>query len=262
MSEKTRKTINLTYSIYITLFSIVIGVLFIVQTLDIYFGGISTGNQMYTTETISLHFKQISIPFILWIVSLFIGYVLYLVIPFKNKNKIKIESINLLKKYSVDLEKSENEEYINLVEIIKKERKSRKIIWLIALISSALCIIPCLIYLLNPNNFSADGNLMQEAGLMAVNVLPWFIIALFICFAAKLYEKHSANIEFDAVKKIGKFNFQENKNYYLSKKKLFIIRISIATLSIVLIITGIINGGARDVLIKAINICTECIGLG
>ena len=29
-----------------------------------------------------------------------------------------------------------------------------------------------------------------------------------------------------------------------------------------LIIFGIINGGARDVLIKAINICTECIGLG
>lgn len=25
---------------------------------------------------------------------------------------------------------------------------------------------------------------------------------------------------------------------------------------------GILNGGARDVLFKAINICTECIGLG
>nr|WP_251616997.1 CD1871A family CXXC motif-containing protein [Pumilibacter muris] len=28
------------------------------------------------------------------------------------------------------------------------------------------------------------------------------------------------------------------------------------------IIAGIFNGGARDVLIKAVNICTECIGLG
>lgn len=33
-------------------------------------------------------------------------------------------------------------------------------------------------------------------------------------------------------------------------------------LAVVLIIVGIMNGGARDVLIKAINICTECIGLG
>ena len=29
-----------------------------------------------------------------------------------------------------------------------------------------------------------------------------------------------------------------------------------------LIIAGILNGSARDVLIKAIHICTECIGLG
>ena len=29
-----------------------------------------------------------------------------------------------------------------------------------------------------------------------------------------------------------------------------------------LIACGIANGGMRDVLVKAINICTECIGLG
>ena len=32
--------------------------------------------------------------------------------------------------------------------------------------------------------------------------------------------------------------------------------------SIVMIIVGINNGGTEDVLQKAINICTECIGLG
>ena len=30
----------------------------------------------------------------------------------------------------------------------------------------------------------------------------------------------------------------------------------------IMIVLGINNGGMRDVLIKAINICTECIGLG
>lgn len=33
-------------------------------------------------------------------------------------------------------------------------------------------------------------------------------------------------------------------------------------ISVVLIVLGVINGGMRDVLVKAINICTECIGLG
>ena len=43
------------------------------------------------------------------------------------------------------------------------------------------------------------------------------------------------------------------------KKKLQIVIFCAATAFILL---GIMNGGAFDVLVKAINICTECIGLG
>lgn len=39
-------------------------------------------------------------------------------------------------------------------------------------------------------------------------------------------------------------------------------RASIAIVAVSFIIAGIVNGGANDVLLKAINICTECIGLG
>jgi len=40
------------------------------------------------------------------------------------------------------------------------------------------------------------------------------------------------------------------------------LQVIIIITAIILIISGIINGSARDVLYKAINICTECIGLG
>ncbi len=39
-------------------------------------------------------------------------------------------------------------------------------------------------------------------------------------------------------------------------------RVSIGIVAVSFIIAGITNGGANDVLLKAINICTECIGLG
>ncbi|MBO6163647.1 MAG: thioredoxin [Lachnospiraceae bacterium] len=32
--------------------------------------------------------------------------------------------------------------------------------------------------------------------------------------------------------------------------------------AVILIIAGIFNGSARDVLYKAITICSECVGLG
>lgn len=40
------------------------------------------------------------------------------------------------------------------------------------------------------------------------------------------------------------------------------IRAAVIAAAVILIVAGILNGSARDVLIKAITICTECIGLG
>ena len=45
-------------------------------------------------------------------------------------------------------------------------------------------------------------------------------------------------------------------------KAILIARIAILCLGVLFIVLGVMNGGSRDVLIKAINICTECIGLG
>lgn len=47
-----------------------------------------------------------------------------------------------------------------------------------------------------------------------------------------------------------------------SEKTVNIARLSILCLGVLFIVLGVMNGGARDVLVKAINICTECIGLG
>jgi len=40
------------------------------------------------------------------------------------------------------------------------------------------------------------------------------------------------------------------------------IRMLLYAAAAVLIVLGVMRGEAQDVLIKAINICTECIGLG
>jgi len=40
------------------------------------------------------------------------------------------------------------------------------------------------------------------------------------------------------------------------------LRLGILAVAAVFIVLGVVNGGARDVLVKAVNICTECIGLG
>lgn len=53
-------------------------------------------------------------------------------------------------------------------------------------------------------------------------------------------------------------NKQQNK----SNNTIWLYRSIVFVTAAALIISGIINGSADDVLTKAVNICMECIGLG
>ncbi len=46
------------------------------------------------------------------------------------------------------------------------------------------------------------------------------------------------------------------------KTGVVLVRVALAAAGIALIVFGVFNGGMKDVLMKAINICTQCIGLG
>ena len=48
----------------------------------------------------------------------------------------------------------------------------------------------------------------------------------------------------------------------MSGNTLKAVRVCMLVLALALIIHGIFNGSMRDVLFKAVRICTECIGLG
>ncbi|MBQ7913291.1 MAG: hypothetical protein IJ308_06100 [Clostridia bacterium] len=69
-----------------------------------------------------------------------------------------------------------------------------------------------------------------------------------------------------AVKKKGVVNQKTRENDATVEKKkvltVWIARGVLACAAVVLIVVGICNGGMMDVLQKAINICTQCIGLG
>ncbi len=46
------------------------------------------------------------------------------------------------------------------------------------------------------------------------------------------------------------------------EKRLRAARLAVIAAAVIFIIAGILNGSMEDMLIKAINICTECVGLG
>ncbi|MBQ9785145.1 MAG: hypothetical protein IJW29_06560 [Clostridia bacterium] len=56
--------------------------------------------------------------------------------------------------------------------------------------------------------------------------------------------------------------WREKKDFNCEKSAILAARVAILALAILFIVLGVRNGGMRDVLQKAIRICTECIGLG
>ena len=48
----------------------------------------------------------------------------------------------------------------------------------------------------------------------------------------------------------------------ISPRRRTAVRLFLLAMAILLIVPGIMNGGLYDVFVKAVNICTECIGLG
>ena len=268
MKQEHVNLIKKIYSIIIVILTVLLAVLSIMQIVDIYLSGIEPGNQnqMYTEEIIWDHFTNIAIPLVIWIASLIFSFVFYIIFPSKEKFESKMANKNLLKLYASRLPDditSFEEETNN----INKERKSRKLALIFSIASLVILSIPCLIYLLNPAHFTKDGDLMLEAGTMVLNILPWYLLGTGTLIAYKVYTNHSYNNEISYIKNILSLS-NENKRptivrpSQLNKKAVTTLRIIVFTVAVTFIITGIINGGAADVLKKAINICTECIGLG
>jgi hypothetical protein len=122
----------------------------------------------------------------------------------------------------------------------------------------AVCAALSLVYLLNRDNFTS-WDLEVVMGQMLVHTLPWIIVAFAAVIAASVVCRRSMEREIALLKGVS-----ENKAPEVAAKpsRVLYVRIALYALAATLIVLGINNGGMRDVLIKAINICTECIGLG
>ena len=119
-----------------------------------------------------------------------------------------------------------------------ERRRQRRLLW-IGWGAFALCMAPVAAHLLNPAHFPQDDLEGMFFALMRV-LLPWTAVglgALAVCSALSA-------CPVDPPKPAG------------------LLRAVLILAAIAFIIAGVFNGSARDVLYKAVTICTECVGLG
>lgn len=254
------KLIDMLFLIIVSAQTILMSVLFIVQILRIYYDN----NAIFTREICKEYILQILPVIIIWIVIIIVSFIYSHIKKNPDKNIAKITNIvklNNLERVCPKFDGELEEAY----SLLKKENKKRKIALYINIVISILCSIMGLCYLLNVKHFKSDGDLAFQAVQMFIHLFPWVIITFISMIGYVLYEEYSAKKSIESIKFIIKNKGKKNNNLKYDKRKNLIMkiaRLSITIIAVALIIHGVFNGGANDVLQKAINICTECIGLG
>ena len=260
MSKKTVQRIRLIYGIVLSVMLIVTGILLMIACVNVY----KIGNRPFTTENIANAFAKIAI--FVWVT---VGLTVIRLIaklffpdPKSARKAIKDKKITLAHLQS-KLNMAACDE--NTQVLIKKEQKLHTVLRISTVAIACAASIPAVVYAFNFNNYSADYNASVIAACLWI--LPCAFIAMGICVAFIYLENACVERQLKHVKAAlvqSKSNTPvvkttEKRSY---AKLIWIIRIALVVAAIALIIAGILNGGMADVLTKATNICTECIGLG
>ncbi len=247
---------------YVTaFFSIIMIICFIIQLARVYFGDLSP---MYSRDIVGKYLLQILPIIILWIISIICGFVYSLIVKEKKHIYVKTTNEAMLKILEANFKDdiSRNEEY----KALEKCHKKMKIALIISLVIYAICLIMISLYLFNPAHFLYDGNINGQMLDLLINTSPWLIISLITIIVYTYYVDYESKngvvyakaiIKNEGRSKIIKFKKIRNEKLIIN-----IIRTCIIVIAIVFIIVGVVAGGPQRVYQKAINICTECIGLG
>lgn len=280
MQEKTCKTVRLCYGIALSLMTAVTGALFIWQTLDIYLSG---GSRPFTREIVLERLNRIAPAFWIWVVMVAAGFIIWEVFAVSYKRAPLKDDCYALRRLKKRVPQKVGESGLASLKAVKRGELINLIVKLCA---AALCLAGVaygIAYLATASNFpktDVNGEMLN----MAAHLAPCVFAALLILCGVTLYLSISAKKQLPHVKQIIASAKADEKNGVeavyvtgntavadlygrwkaLSNHKYFIlgVRIAIAVFAVTFIILGIVNGNMRAILIKAINICTECIGLG
>ena len=149
-------------------------------------------------------------------------------------------------------------------DMLAERRRQERLRW-IGWGVFALCMVPILVFLLNPAHFPEADLEGMFFSLLRV-FLPFTFVGLGALAVTSILREKSVLRETQAAQVRLKEERAEGLPAAAGSvdppKRPAILQAVIIVAALILIIAGVFNGSARDVLYKAITICTECVGLG
>lgn len=270
------KRIRFFYGIFLSVLTAVLGALFIAQAVTILADG-DWVQGAYSREIVAEHLFPVSIVLYVWIAAVVVGFVLSLIFPYTDKQVKTYRGRTVLNRLSSRIPDGSGEEYEADLKKVREEKLSRLIIYTMCAAICFIGVIVSAVYLFRSDNFTYPDKNMSML-YMLLNVGPWVLITFGMGVFMASFEQHSVDREITALKHLIASNkgnpvivANAPKNAALLKIKAFFenkyfklgVRIAVGAVALTFVLVGAFcTNGMRDVLTKAIKICTECIGLG
>ena len=258
MKQESKQRIHLIYSIVLSVMLVIAGICFITACLGIY----HSGDKPFSREAVAAAFSGIAIPVYLCLALVIGGFILDGFMPRQTKRTPPE------KQYAAILSRLAEKFDLNactpaLAREILAQQRSRL---LHRLITAALLVVGSVVFLcygMNSANFhqtEITGSMVSAMYLLLPCMAVPFAYAVFAAFHARA----SVKKEIELVKQAVTPGTQAVRAAAAPERGrgLLAVRCVLLCAGIALLIYGFIAGGTNDVLTKAINICTECVGLG
>lgn len=235
--------------------TLLVAALLVWQCADIYYTGVSAANRtstgvllsdIYSREIVAERFGKIAWAIWLWLALLAAALIFRVRVQtpaLRAPNEALLEAL---------LRRTEKTDAIRNAE--KKRLAARAACAAICAVCAA-CIAA---YFLAPGHF-ASRDLEAVMAQMLRRVAPWALAALAAIFC---FERIDAKL---VLREIEQARLAPRRQAEQPARRAFpvsAVRGALLASAAALIALGVLNGGMRDTLVKAIQICTECIGLG
>ena len=229
------------------------GILLIVACVGIYL----SGDQPFSRESVAAAFSPIAAPIYICLALVVLECVLNQILPIPATKHAGTKQLSTERNRiftRADLDSCDSDLRQQILALQARRKTHARICMAVLLI----CGVTFLIYALDSSHFhhsDINGSMVHAMWILLPCLGISFVASVLTVYARNKSFRHEIDLLKQCPKKAAaKVSVKSNHSNKLKFALIFV--------AITLVLFGFFTGGTADVLTKAVNICTECIGLG